>query len=1424
MRRSTIVQILFALAGLLLVTPLVTPPAAAQITNGAPGSRPMASVVDCIRSAADRGLPAGTSPRFASTCFASLWDYRDYDDPANTGATMGNAPPSETALIAFGDTKQSDGTDGPNEYKGDPLATVADVGAVYGLAFSSGGNPAALNGGRTPRLYAAAYTKRVTRFGEWGPGAIYVRNGTTPPTIHGYVYVPDVVPGPEGAPFDFGGPDASGSRGASFPNGGTAANATIWMGGVHSLYEDSVAVAQAGRSSLGDLELDPAERFLYTVNLNNKLVYRFDTWAATPQSTLATLPSIVGALSPCATRGGVANYRPFGLAVTNEHLYLGGVCSAETTQNRNDLGARVDRIRILNGTAVGGWEQVIGMHLPDLDAQRTYATTRNMRWQPWSNSPTCGVNYGSTGFYICPQPMLADIAFDERNAMLLGFRDRFGDITGNEPIGRSIPSGDLVRAPWNGVSWSNPATGAGAELFDDYRTMANESDKTEVASGALAYVPGGQSGGFGGQVITTWLDPYNGTSFGAAWFDAGSAGGPKALQVLYAGGVELRYFGKAAGLGDLELLCTWSAFGDRVWNDTNANGVQDAGEPGMNGVRVQLFAASDTRFATPLATAVTGDLDGDGQGGDYRFYAQPWRSYIVRVDPAQFQAGQPLQSYFVTPGDRGGDDARDSDADQLLRAVTVAPQGDEQHNSTYDIGLVAGLGTGQLGDRVWQDTNGNGLQDAGEPGIGGVALELWACDDLARLSCGPSDSFSRLRSATTSATGAYSFEQLPPSYYKVVLPSLPAGYLLAPANQGASDAADSDLAPGSSGLPPRPVYADTIDRANDIGLVPSVGDIAVTLDGDGQALLGRPASYTARVIGGSAPAQNVTLSVTLPATAQLVEAPGGSRSGNTLSWTIGTLATGATQLYPFTVTYGALGEQRPAARISSAPPDTSPDNNSDDATTLVVSPNIAIGQSAPAAVAPGESFSYRLMVSNRSVQAGGTVPGATLAPAQNVAVVLTLPAGVEYLGFSASAASLAGNSLDAGGRRVLTWSLGTLPASGQEVIDVQVRARTAAPLPTSLVSSATVSSSPTTAADAASDNTASATTTVRYPDLAVEISAPARRGEGSTLGYTVAYRNEGSEQALDAVLSVSLPAAVRLEPGGVSPGGYTLSDGGQTLSWSLGTLAPGANGTVSIPTTVNIGAAASSPLVARAQIGSLTPEQDLGDNAGSAATEIVAPPQPPRVDESTELQLAIHSELDPRSRDTNPANAVYRSAGATVSWPSGEVLDFTPRARITLPSLSVEEAQFYELRARVTGWSIVSYEVEGETIAASGGADSDRDAMGRSGCRGGSTSDAGLDGCAYPYIGGRSAEDPTEPTEEQMRDQAHVYWSASRPRSMRPDVYTFDVAGLPTVGLTLQARVEIEVVSRETGLVVATDGQRREQTFRVRLVAPRSVK
>ncbi len=45
-----------------------------------------------------------------------------------------------------------------------------------------------------------------------------------------------------------------------------------------------------------------------------------------------------------------------------------------------------------------------------------------------------------------------------------------------------------------------------------------------------------------------------------------------------------------------------AALGDFVWNDLNANGVQDAGEPAIDGVTVKLYKASDPTTAISTTT------------------------------------------------------------------------------------------------------------------------------------------------------------------------------------------------------------------------------------------------------------------------------------------------------------------------------------------------------------------------------------------------------------------------------------------------------------------------------------------------------------------------------------------------------------------------------------------------------------------------------------------------------------------------------------------------------------------------------------------------------------------------------------------------------------------------------------------------------
>ena len=85
-----------------------------------------------------------------------------------------------------------------------------------------------------------------------------------------------------------------------------------------------------------------------------------------------------------------------------------------------------------------------------------------------------------------------------------------------------------------------------------------------------------------------------------------------------------------------------ASLGDFVWNDINANGIQDAGEPGINGVTVELFNGSGTSQGT---TTTAG-------GGLYSFTGLiPGDYYLVFTTPAGYSFS-PRTSDRMTPSTR----------------------------------------------------------------------------------------------------------------------------------------------------------------------------------------------------------------------------------------------------------------------------------------------------------------------------------------------------------------------------------------------------------------------------------------------------------------------------------------------------------------------------------------------------------------------------------------------------------------------------------------------------------------------------------------------------------------------------------------------------------------------------------------------------
>jgi len=194
-----------------------------------------------------------------------------------------------------------------------------------------------------------------------------------------------------------------------------------------------------------------------------------------------------------------------------------------------------------------------------------------------------------------------------------------------------------------------------------------------------------------------------------------------------------------------------------VWEDLNANGVQDPGEGGLPDVTVELYSSGGAQLGS---TATDGS-------GHYEFSGLAPGSYYLKVHaPAGFA---------FSPKGKGSDVGKDSDANsdgRTDRFTLVSGQKDVSR----DFGLYERASFDPL---VWEDVNGNGVQDQGESGLYNVTVELHGCDGLLAAS------------TATDVKGYYIFSSVMPGSYYVEFVA-PAGYLFCPKGQGGDATRDSD--------------------------------------------------------------------------------------------------------------------------------------------------------------------------------------------------------------------------------------------------------------------------------------------------------------------------------------------------------------------------------------------------------------------------------------------------------------------------------------------------------------------------------------------------------------------------------------------------------------------------------------------------------
>jgi hypothetical protein len=184
---------------------------------------------------------------------------------------------------------------------------------------------------------------------------------------------------------------------------------------------------------------------------------------------------------------------------------------------------------------------------------------------------------------------------------------------------------------------------------------------------------------------------------------------------------------------EVPLLC----LGDFVWRDTNGNGLQDPGEPGISGVTVNLKNSANQVIATTTTDA----------NGKYEFSGVFGGTYTVEVD----SSSAALNGLIPTLSNVGGGANAATDSNGSPTTVTLTTASD----FTLDFGYVPAPAS--LAGFVYYDVNNNGIMEPGEAGIPGVTVNLTGSNDLGPVSL----------TTTTNGSGAYSFPNLRPGTYQI---------------------------------------------------------------------------------------------------------------------------------------------------------------------------------------------------------------------------------------------------------------------------------------------------------------------------------------------------------------------------------------------------------------------------------------------------------------------------------------------------------------------------------------------------------------------------------------------------------------------------------------------------------------------------------
>ncbi|CAA6815135.1 MAG: Unknown protein, partial [uncultured Sulfurovum sp.] len=213
-----------------------------------------------------------------------------------------------------------------------------------------------------------------------------------------------------------------------------------------------------------------------------------------------------------------------------------------------------------------------------------------------------------------------------------------------------------------------------------------------------------------------------------------------------------------------------ASYGDKVFLDTNHNGLQDLGEKGVRDINVTIYSANSD-FSRSMLT---------DENGNYLFTHLPAGEYSAEFKDIPF-------GHLITERDVNNNESDLNDSDgfiedgKIITETALLTPG--KNDLSWDLGIYKTVclpGKSVLGNLVFEDFNKDGIQDIGESGVSAVKVTLFN-----------NDTDEEVATTSTDENGLYEFAHVDPEFNYYVQFTVPTGFVVSPQDQD-NDTLDSD--------------------------------------------------------------------------------------------------------------------------------------------------------------------------------------------------------------------------------------------------------------------------------------------------------------------------------------------------------------------------------------------------------------------------------------------------------------------------------------------------------------------------------------------------------------------------------------------------------------------------------------------------------